>query len=142
MPPWRATHNLTYDAISEHLKINRCRGRTSTGRRCDEKHDGTITDGQLHWSDRRVTRAGIKRFLLLAARATVNEDPHSPTWVTTWRRIMYARNWLAELGFRIGKDEWRLEKAQLRAQLAKDTSAPFNEDERDLRAKAMAWSRG
>lgn len=148
MPPWRATHNQSYSSLGDAIGVHRCRGiLPHSGQRCYERHEGGADGGSItmdppypyvHWSDRRMTRAGIKAFLMLASKTKVIMVDQ-PDWVVLFRRVQLVGEWLRFLGFRLAKTEWKLERAKLRAMIPARSQTP--EELVELRTQAMAWSR-
>ena len=124
----------TFSNISRELGIERCRGIQSNGQRCyaTVHATGGVIDGIVHWSDRRVTKAGIKRFLWLASDPAVTKS--EAPWRRRWIRLQMVRGWLGRIHVRLSKDAWDQDKAELRAMLVKVPTSDH------ARAEAMAWA--
>jgi hypothetical protein len=103
--------------------------------RRDHRRGGIDSQGTIHWSDRRMTRSGLRRFLMLVAEAyRLGSDwPQPEFWVTTSFRgrealrtynghIFAYRTALHDLGIRLPASLAAEDKAKVRALLA---SAPF-----------------
>ena len=126
----------SFGEIAAKLDIPRCRGLTQAGYRCEvfDHRRGQIGDGQVHWADRaRVERAGIRRFLRLAAILYYAEqEPRA------WARIYLAQRlinaWASQLGVRIPSELSDHDRLEVKAMLVNiPTDAP-------LRKEAMAWA--
>ena len=126
----------SYADISAQLGIPRCRGVTASGHLCrDYDHKrGAVGDGLVHWADRaRVERAGIRRFLRLAAVRDLIEQGVAEPWKRLyWSQGMILR-WADELGVRLPASAARRDRVELKAML---TSVPQS----DLRKEAMVWA--
>lgn len=98
---------------------------------------GFVRDGEVHLSDRRLSRPVIRMFCLLAADAEEGDVfDQMPPWEARWRRCVAAERIARErLHVRIPSAYWNLDRWTVRAQL---TSVP-NDDPR--RAEALAWAR-
>lgn len=93
----------SYADLAEQQGVHWCRGIQPNGQTCHEEHaKGSYTvhpelsqrysaDIVIHWSDRRSSRAGIRRFLLLIANAIITEATPA---IAEWRRL-YRSNTMA-----------------------------------------------
>lgn len=141
-----STHGLTYAEISAKLSIPRCRG-IKDGQRCYEDHEGHLdANGVLHWRDRRVTRAGIKRFLTIASTGLMvgtlvvdGRDIKTPTWWDRYTRLMWVKAKLAELHLQLAASAWAEDRAKLRAMIARAAIVP---EYAAQRREAMRWAQG
>lgn len=141
-----STHGLTYAEISTKLSIPRCRG-IRDGQRCYADHDGHLgDDGLVHWRDRRVTRAGIKRFLMIASGSLVvgtlvvdGREIKAPGWWTRYYRLMWVKTQLAALHLQLSASAWAEDKAKLRAAIARSAVVP---EYAGARREAMRWAQG
>lgn len=124
----------TYDQISRELGIARCRGIRSTGQLCREYNHlrGQIGDGDVHWQDRaRVERAGVRRFLGLAARAQI-DDPRP--WARIYLSQRLINQWGNEIGISFPARLGQLDRLKVKAMLVQvSTDEP-------LREEAMRWA--
>lgn len=123
----------SYEAISSQLGIPRCRGILPDGHRCHLDHrKGVLKDDVVHWGDRgRVERAGVRRFLKLAAfRLVEDERP----WARLYLAQPYINDWARQLGIRMPgrmtEDDRLLAKAML-------VNVPSTEP---LRETVMGWA--
>lgn len=71
----------------------------------------------VHWAERRVTRRGLRRFLLLLARRNREADPtylNAPhlTWYHLWADEQYANALAGIVGFRFPIEFSRTERAK------------------------------
>jgi hypothetical protein len=127
----------TYEEIASRLETETCNGTLSGGVRCfsGDHQQGLATATLIHWSDRKSTRGGIKRFLLLEAerRYPLFDEP---TWARLWTHLRAVWTMAAEIGVRFPPrlKLFEKDKAHLRAMLVKvPTDTPG-------RAEAMAWA--
>lgn len=124
------------DVADATIKSKRCRGIRPNGQTCHENHDGTLANGEVHWSDRRPTRGGIRRFLHLAAMLQINivSGPTTPHWLKYLRAQRLVQIWAEQLGIRFPASITDQYRAELRAMVAPlPTSTPGREE-------AMQWS--
>lgn len=129
----------TYAQLAEWAGVTRCRGiNPRTGARCyNEDHEaGSWADEMVHWGERdRVTKAGIRRFLLLCAMA----NPVVANSTPGWQQIYMANQWVKaaadSLVIRLPSQLSSLDRARVRAAIG---SLPTNTE---LRAEALEWSR-
>lgn len=123
-----------YDEISKTLSIDRCRGIRATGQMCrDYDHQkGEVGEGLVHWADRtRIERAGVRRFLGLAARRRV-DDPR--LWARIYLSQRLINRWGSEIGISFPTRLNQLDRLMVRAMLVLvPTSEP-------LREEAMRWA--
>lgn len=102
--------------IAERFGIPRCRGILPTGHRCPLDHRaGVLEGGLVHWADReRVTRAGVRRFLKLAAFRLVDDER---PWVRLYLAQPIINDWARQLGIKMPghmtEDDRLLAKAML-----------------------------
>jgi hypothetical protein len=124
----------TYAEAAEELHIPWCRGIKPNGQSCFGGHrPGFLFEGQVHWTDRRVSRAGLRRFLFLGAMLQTGT-----IGMKGWRRH-YAANrlvtdWLKALRVEMPKSITAPYKAQVKAMLA---AVPPGDQERE---EAWAWA--
>ena len=96
-------------------------------------------DRTIHWTERRVTRSGIRRFLVLA----YPEDSlyfGAPRWLRIWCRITWVRDQARTLHVSIPNDLWDEDKARLAARLATAVYAAGSEEEIEAK-RALRWTR-
>jgi len=114
-----ATYLPSFAMLSEELGIPWCHGILKTGHRCHRSHrPGSLADGVVHFTNRRVTRAGIRRFLFLGAMAEVSlvgtDEP--------WRRFYWANQivtqWVKQVRIEMPRSATAPYKTQLKAMLA------------------------
>lgn len=122
-----------YSTITVALGITRCRGIDPRyGTRCGYDHDrGVYAEGMVHWSDRHPTRAGIRRFLLLAAQPTTEGKP---VWARPYLAHRYADSAARMIRVRLPSELSILDRRRVRRMIvaANATGA--------LRDEAMAWA--
>jgi len=126
----------SYAEIADRLGIPRCRGLTASGHQCrDYNHrQGAVGDGLVHWADRkRVERAGIRRFLRLAAnRYLIDEEGVAEPWQRLYLAQRMINIWGMALGVRFPASLTDRDKVELKAMLV-------NEPQTELRKQAMDW---
>lgn len=88
-------------------------------------HRTGFTDpfGVTHWSERRMTRRGLRRFLLLIAERTRRADVHylnakTLSWFHRWDDERRASEWAARLGVRFPAEISRRERLLCLAEAA------------------------
>lgn len=126
-----------FDEIARRLSIPRCRGIRANGQTChyDHRH-GSIGEGLIHWADRtRIMRAGVRRFLKLAALQLI-EDVGGETrpWARLYRAQKVVNTWGADLGITFPGHLTQQDKLAVKAMLiGVATDEP-------LREEAMDWA--
>lgn len=97
---------------------------------------GFVRDGEVHMTDRRLSRSVIRQFCLLAADVEDELLDDLPPWEGRWRRCVAAQKIAKErLHVTIPSSYWNLDRWTVRAQLAHiPTDTPG-------RAEAMAWAK-
>lgn len=115
----------SYEAITRQLGIPRCRGILPNGQYCQADHaEGEIADGKVHWGDaRRVTHAGIRRYLALEAWRRADE-PELPTYWVTYRALRLIPVLAAAIHVRLPARLGDLDRATLRASISKVEPCP------------------
>jgi hypothetical protein len=129
----------TYAELANAVHVTRCRGiHPRTGATCFEDHQrGSFTaDDQLvHWADReRVTKAGIRTFLGLAAMTNPVVANSTPGWEQIYIRNMWVSAMARVLLIRLPAALANLDRAKVRAAIV---DLPTNTP---LRPEAMKWS--
>lgn len=117
---------MTYDSLAQYFGIQRCNA-------CDAKlnhQTGAQVGNTIHWADRRVTRAGLRHFLMLVAatRLMVGREK--------WRRVWAYNVWASsvarkELHITIPTKLSASDRAYVRWKLLSVPNAP---------AAARAWA--
>ena len=128
-----------FNEVAAALGVARCRGLMSTGTRCYEDHrKGSIDGGIVHWEDRRVTKAGIRSFIILAL--TINDPVLSrgdlPTWLRLWWQNKMTYIAARDLKVRLSSSLADLDRARCKAEL---TYVPTDVAGRE---DAMVWTNG
>jgi hypothetical protein len=152
----------TWDEISQRVDVTRCRGLQPNGMTCFADHTVGETNGgcvaghegcdpriTIHWSDRRVTYVGIRRFLRHVARAQVlGEIPSAlevgltPEWLIFFRTQQRLTTLARQARVRIPKHLSDDDRAKMRALIAnvpRTTSNPLVPE--GAREKARMWAR-
>jgi hypothetical protein len=133
------TVKRSWDEVALGLSVARCRGLMPTGTRCYEDHrKGSIDGGIIHWEDRRMTKAGIRSFIILAL--TINDPVLSrgdlPVWLRLWWQNKMTYIAARDLRVRLPASLADLDKARCKAELATvPTDVAGRED-------AMKWANG
>lgn len=108
------TYLPTYTEIAKTLDIPWCRGIRANGQRCHATHRPGSADDDVHFTDRRVTRAGIRRFLFLAAKVIVDQQAEQaggqPEWVRFYRANRLVTEWI---------------KTAVRIEMPRSVTAPY-----------------
>lgn len=90
------------------------------------------------WRERRVTRSGIRKFLMLAYHEIPQNRDDDPSWLRLWAQITWVRNTARyDLHITIPPKLWDEDKARLAAKI---TYAHDDERYRDEKAKALRWA--
>lgn len=120
---------LTYPDLAARYEVDVCFDG------CFREHSRGMVDsnGVIHWRGRDVTRSGLRRFLILVARARSAKDRDSE-WLASYPRrerdaltTHYEATWayrtaLHDLGVRLPASLAAADKAKVRALLA---TAPY-----------------
>ena len=107
----------TYTSVAKQLGIPWCRGIKANGQRCFGGHrPGFIYDGQVHFADRRESRAGIRRFLYLGATLAVAEV--EPGWRRYYRANRLVTDWIKVIRVEMPRSTTAPYKTQMKAMLA------------------------
>lgn len=96
----------------------------------------TVGRKPKRWEERRVTRSGIRRFLMACA-PTGAEYP-TPSWYRLWLQIEWTREQARTLRVVIPPNLWDEDKARLAAKII---SSPDDANRREERARALRWAR-
>lgn len=83
---------MAWDYIATVVGLKRCKG-------CDEgdHREGWARGSTVHWEDRRSTRAGIRKFLMLAASLRILGFAERPEW----ERLYMANVWANRMGLQL-----------------------------------------
>jgi hypothetical protein len=130
----------TYAGIAKFLGVDFC-GEAGSGH-----ENGYLSmDGEphgksprLHWRERRVTRSGIRRFLMMASEKMETDNTTDPGWLRLWNRIEWARSMAVILRVKIPPELWAEDKARLQAKLV--NALPSEQQEIDFK-RALRWTR-
>jgi hypothetical protein len=139
----------SYGELAEQQGVRWCRGIQPNGQTCFEEHakgSYTIhpelrrqqlsTDIVIHWSDRRSSRAGIRRFLLLVANAVITSaTPAIPDWRRLYRSNRMASDMAKAAHLRLPASLSAGDRARLRAMLVRVSMADPE------RREAYEWTR-
>ena len=119
---------MTYAEIAERLGIEQVCLRADCGLSANAVRGCVDGFGTVHWRERRVTRRGLRRFLLLAARREREADrivnDAAPVrgylnarryrWLHKYLDARQADRWAAELGIRFPVEFSRQERSECR----------------------------
>lgn len=125
----------TYADIAKAIGIEYCNG---IGPGADRTHDSGFVSSRpwtIHWTERRVTRSGIRRFLIVAwdiIDADAATARHG--WQGLWDRTKWVRQTASEtLHVTIPAELWAEDKARLAARLTDVDITRDREAKRALR---------
>lgn len=125
----------SYDEIAKTLGIDRCRGIRATGQLCREydHRKGAAGEDLIHWADRgRIERAGVRRFLGLAARYQLRDEPR--VWARIYLSQAQINAWGSKIGISFPSHLSQFDRLMVKAMLVQvPTSEP-------LREEAMRWA--
>jgi hypothetical protein len=135
----------TYADIAKAIEVDYC-GEEGSGHDtgyCSMDGAPNGRTARVHWTERRVTRSGIRRFLMLAYDAEpvsyVNRGEPIPSWLNLWWKIKWVRETARDvLHTTIPTDLWAEDKARLAAKL---TNAPYSVHDYEEREAALRWAR-
>ena len=128
----------SYPSMAESLGLEFCRGIEKAGFYCTLDHGrwGASEPGRVHMADVRVTKAGLARFLGLAAIALQPELNDEPPWRRVYRRNVASRELAKRLHVRMpGREFYDFDRSFVLASVA---SLPNSEP---LRKQAFDWAR-
>ena len=87
--------------------------------------------------ERRVTKSGIRRFLM-AGFSWTDQERRLPGWLRLWHQIEWVRHTTrTQLHVKIPPELWAEDRARLAAKLAGDSGNDFKEE----RKKALRWTK-
>ena len=149
---------LTYAEMASLVPLELCsdcayEGRWSAHRNRVVNHErGFYLPGKIHWRERRVTRSGVRRFLMLVSEGWIKTNRNlgggfsGPDWYDLWRRIEWARRTARHaIRIEIPPALWAEEQARLAAKI---TAAPPIPDDQPSTAllrwekeRALRWTR-
>lgn len=90
------------------------------------------------WPDRRPTRSGIRRYLMLAYHEIPQDRGDEPSWLRLWAQITWVRSQARSLHVTIPPNLWAEDRARLAARLvasANDIRYPKE------KLRALRWTR-
>ena len=128
----------SYAAMTAELGLSFCAGITRGGRYCPLEHQrwGEAEPGIVHMSDVRVTKAGLARFLGLAAIALDPSINDEVPWRRVYRRNVASRDLARRLHVRMpGREHYDFDRSFVLASVA---AIPNSER---LRKQAFDWAR-
>jgi hypothetical protein len=130
---------MTYPEVIEHLGIEKvCFGGCGLN---TYRHRGSIVFGVIHWADRRVSRRGLRRLLLLVAKRERLEDPEFLNdrylgYYHLWHDEQRANELAAQLGMRFPAEFSRVERLRCLALMGRRKLRPQGY------ATILDWARG
>jgi hypothetical protein len=86
------------------------------------------------WRDKRVTRSGIRLFLMRSYYVPTFADP---PWLRLWKQIEWTREQCRTLRVVIPPELWQEDKARLAAKIAATRDARYPEE----KERALRWTR-
>jgi hypothetical protein len=134
----------TYAEIAKAIEVDYC-GEEGSGHETGYCSMDGAPDGRsprVHWTERRVTRSGIRRFLMLAYDAepiSYTTGRQVPAWLNLWWKIQWVRETARDvLHTTIPSEYWAEDKARLAAKLV---NAPYSVNDYQAREAALRWAR-
>jgi hypothetical protein len=127
-----------HQLIADRLSVTLCAGidpRSGAYCRQGDHEAGWAEPGVVHWRDRRVSRAGLHRFLRLVVRATHRNVQSPDLWRQVYRENVEVARQAARLHVRIPREATLMDRAIVKAALV---HVPTDDPER---GPAMAWAR-
>ena len=132
-----------YAKIAEAIDVDLCGDWDKCGALSGpERHKNGFTDDAdfIHWTERRVTRSGVRRFLMLAWKIRpilpLGIDTY-PVWMRLWLQINWTRKTADKmLHVAIPPKLWAEDKARLAAKLAWDADVRYQQ----TRQQALRWT--
>jgi len=93
----------------------------------------------LLWEEKsgRVTRSGIRRFLLAAWTETMDINWADPPWLRLWKQIQWTKAKAKELHVVLPPELWDEDKARLAAKIAATRDTRYPEE----KERALRWAR-
>ncbi len=89
------------------------------------------------WPERRVTRSGIRKFLMLAYHEIPQDRGHEPSWMRLWAQISWVRTVARhDLHTVIPPQYWAEDKARLAAKIAVSYETAHDEEKK----RALRWA--
>ena len=108
----------SYDDVAAGAQVRRCRGILKSGHYCHKDHrKGAWEPGVVHWSDRRTTKPGVRRFLYLAAFASDPDLDQRPRWEKVWLANRYIDTTSRSLQVRVPHGLSGLDRAIVRSSI-------------------------
>jgi hypothetical protein len=119
---------MTYSEAAYALGFELCAQEMCNKSTLDHRK-GTLRGSTLHWTDRRVTKPGLRRFLMLAA----SHDIYSvPRWALIWNRNVWVVAAAEKLRVRLPSRYSDEDRAKVAWEL-RDTHDPTYEQQAALR---------
>lgn len=114
----------TFMEIAEREEVITCFGfDCPVPKKAHDRGWANISSGILHWSPRRVTKAGLRRFLLLSAAIRHSHNRGQPKWLQIYEQNAYAaRRALSEYHVRLPRHLSLTDRAKVRLLMTQDAS--------------------
>lgn len=110
---------IGWDDIATTYGIKRCAACQS-----GDHHKGWARRSTVHWSDRRMTKAGLRRYLMLVASQLLFDFQNLPTWDRLYRANVWAAKAAKQLHVRIPFRLSEIDRARVRWLISKDPATP------------------
>lgn len=133
----------SYGEVARRLVLPLCDGPVRAAPFTREVHEvGFLQNGVIHWSERRLTRRGLFRFLKLAALLTDPTIIHvdRERWMVLYRQNVEAAALAARLGVRFSRAETAGDRAYVRLGLSR-WQPEMTDENRRLTRRVLAWTR-
>lgn len=87
---------MTWDEVASRYDVRRCSSCQS-----GNHTTGIARNGVIHWADRRMTKAGLRKYLMLIASQRLYDFANLPTWDRIYRSNVWAATEAARLHVRL-----------------------------------------
>ena len=122
---------MTYPQIANTLGFELCGDGC---KRPEYNHaKGTLRGSTLHWTDRRVTKPGLRRFIMLAASHDIYGK--NPRWWIIWQRNVWTTQAAAKLKVRLPARYADNDRAKVAWELRAAHTDPTS-----IQAAALRWA--
>lgn len=109
-----------YAEIAVHIGVTHCRACRDES---IDHHKGESTFRTVHWTQRRATRPGVRRFLMLGVTALDPSVKALTPWMRIWIENARAANWAKLIRVSIPRHLTMKDRAQVRFYLSELTEA-------------------
>ena len=129
----------SYAAIAKSLEITHCTGACGVGNH--RAGWANPSRGVIHFEERGVTRAGIRRFLMLYAQIIKSHNRGQPEWQRIYEQNQVAVQVGRQMGLRFPKWLSLEDRAKVDRILRKGTSFPIYPPNASNHDPVIQWAR-